>query len=66
VACRGDSTFASWIGSKSTSTRAFKRGFAAGGYQFVNAGMDGDTAWNVLQRIDAVVRCQPVAATSGT
>ena len=51
--------------------------FAADGYQFVNAGIDGDSAWNVLQRIDDVVRCQPdavtlqvgsndVAATSGT
>lgn len=75
VACAGDSitrgqSSANWVD-------ILQRRFAADGYQFVNAGIDGDPAWNVLQRIDDVVRCQPdtvtlqagtndVAATSGT
>ena len=75
VVCAGDSltrgqSSANWVD-------ILQRRFAAGEYQFVNAGMDGDSAWNVLQRIDDVIRCQPdavtlqagsndVAATSGT
>ncbi len=75
VVCAGDSltrgqSSANWVD-------ILQRRFAAGGYQFVNAGIDGDPAWNVLQRIDDVVRCQPdavtlqvgsndVAATAGT
>src|SRR5215469_12221579 len=75
VVCAGDSitrgqSSANWVD-------ILQSRFAADGYQFVNAGIDGDSAWNVLQRIDDVVRCQPdavtlqvgsndVAATSGT
>lgn len=75
VVCAGDSltrgqSSANWVD-------ILQRRFAAGGYQFVNAGIDGDPAWNVLQRIDDVVRCQPdavilqvgsndVAAAAGT
>jgi acyl-CoA thioesterase I len=75
VVCAGDSitrgqSSANWVD-------ILQRRFAADGYQFVNAGIDGDPAWNVLQRVDDVVRCQPdavtlqagtndVAATSGT
>ena len=33
------------------------------GYQCVNAGIDGGLAWNVLQRIDEVIRCQPDVVT---
>ncbi len=29
------------------------------GYQFVNAGINGDLAWNVLQRLDEIVACKP-------
>jgi lysophospholipase L1-like esterase len=36
---------------------------APGGYQFVNAGIDGGLAWNVLQRIDDIIRCQPDIVT---
>jgi acyl-CoA thioesterase I len=75
VACAGDSitrgqSSANWVD-------ILQRQFAAYGYQFVNAGIDGDPAWNVLQRVGDIVRCQPdavtlqvgsndVAATSGT
>ena len=73
--CAGDSitcgqSSANWVD-------ILQRRFAADGYQFVNAGIDGDPAWNVLQRLGEVVRCQPdaitlqvgsndVAATAGT
>lgn len=61
VACAGDSitrgqSSANWVD-------ILQRRFAADGYQFVNAGIDGDPAWNVLQRIDDVVHCQPDAVT---
>jgi len=61
VVCAGDSitsgqNSANWVD-------LLQRRFAADGYQFVNAGVDGDPAWNVLQRIDDVVRCQPDAVT---
>jgi len=61
VVCAGDSitsgqNSANWVD-------LLQRRFAADGYQFVNAGADGDPAWNVLQRIDDVVRCQPDAVT---
>jgi acyl-CoA thioesterase I len=61
VVCAGDSitrgqSSANWVD-------ILQRRFAADGCQFVNAGTDGDPAWNVLQRIDDVVRCQPDAVT---
>jgi acyl-CoA thioesterase I len=57
VVCAGDSitsgqSSANWVD-------ILQRRFAVDGYQFVNAGRDGDPAWSVLQRIDDVVRCQP-------
>lgn len=75
VVCVGDSitrgqSSANWVD-------ILQRRLASGGYQFVNAGIDGDPAWNVLGRIDDIVCCQPdtvtlqvgsndVAAASGT
>ena len=61
VVCVGDSitrgqSSANWVD-------ILQRRFAGGGYQFVNAGIDGDPAWNVLQRIDDVARCQSDAVT---
>ena len=35
----------------------------ADGYEFVNAGINGNLAWNVMQRVDAVVACRPDAVT---
>lgn len=32
---------------------------ATHGYEFVNAGINGNLAWNVLQRLDEVIACQP-------
>lgn len=61
VVCAGDSitrgrSSANWVD-------LLQRRFAADGYQFVNAGVDGDPAWNVLERIEDVVRCRPDAVT---
>jgi lysophospholipase L1-like esterase len=61
VVCAGDSltrgqSSANWVD-------ILQRRYAIDGYQFVNAGIDGDPAWNVLQRIGDVVRCQPDAVT---
>jgi lysophospholipase L1-like esterase len=33
------------------------------GYEFVNAGVNGNLAWNVLQRIDTVIACRPDVVT---
>ena len=36
---------------------------AGHGYEFVNAGINGNLAWNVLQRLDDVIACRPDAVT---
>ncbi len=33
------------------------------GYEFVNAGVNGNLAWNVLQRLDEVIACAPDVVT---
>lgn len=33
------------------------------GLEFVNAGRNGNLAWNVLQRLDDVIHCRPDAVT---
>lgn len=59
--CAGDSltrgrSSANWVD-------LLQQHLAPEGYQFVNAGIDGGLAWNVLQRIDDVIRCQPDIVT---
>lgn len=59
--CAGDSntrgrSSANWVD-------ILQHRFAPDGYQVVNAGIDGGLAWNVLQRIGDVVRCQPDIVT---
>ena len=61
VVCAGDSitrgrASANWVDM-------LQGRFAREGYQFVNAGIDGGLAWNVLQRIGDVIRCQPDIVT---
>ncbi|MFW9918961.1 MAG: SGNH/GDSL hydrolase family protein [Candidatus Thorarchaeota archaeon] len=29
------------------------------GYRYINAGINGDFCWNLLQRMDAIIACQP-------
>lgn len=61
IICAGDSntrgrSSANWVD-------ILQRRFAPDGYQVINAGIDGGLAWNVLQRIGDVVRCQPDTVT---
>jgi lysophospholipase L1-like esterase len=61
VVCAGDSitrgqSSANWVD-------LLQHRLAPEGYQFVNAGIDGDLAWNVLQRTDDLIRCQPDIVT---
>ncbi|MDJ0803978.1 MAG: SGNH/GDSL hydrolase family protein [Desulfobacterales bacterium] len=37
--------------------------FRAKGYRFINAGLNGDMAYNVLQRLDDIIRCHPALVT---
>lgn len=61
VACVGDSIT---HGSVSASyVDLLRRRLAPDGFAFVNAGVNGDLAWNVLQRIDDVIACRPDAVT---
>ncbi len=39
------------------------RRFEPRGFQFVNAGVDGSLAWNVLQRLDQIIACRPDVVT---
>ncbi len=61
VVCAGDSLTRGQSGANWVDI--LQRRLAADGYQLVNAGIDGDPAWKVLQRIGDVVRCQPDAVT---
>jgi lysophospholipase L1-like esterase len=61
VVCAGDSltrgrSSANWV-------EILQPRFAPGGYELVNAGIDGDLAWNVLARIGDVVHCEPDIVT---
>lgn len=61
VVCAGDSitrgrASANWV-------QILQRRFAPEGFQFINAGTDGDLAWNVLQRLDDIIRRKPDVIT---
>jgi acyl-CoA thioesterase I len=61
VVCAGDSitrgrSSANWVD-------ILQHRLAPEGYEFVNAGTDGDLAWNVLQRVDNVICCRPDIVT---
>ena len=61
VVCAGDSIT---HGVMSADYLGLLRGRLGGdGYEFVNAGINGNLAWNVLQRLDDVVACRPDAVT---
>ncbi len=57
VVCVGDS-ITEGVGSADWVAMLGER-VGAQGIQAVNAGVAGDLAWNVLQRIDTVIRCDP-------
>jgi acyl-CoA thioesterase I len=61
VACVGDSLTAGqisadWVGLLAERLRPQ-------GYEFVNAGVNSQLAWNVLQRLDEVIACDPDIVT---
>lgn len=61
VACVGDSIT---HGSASANyVDLLRRRLSPDGFAFVNAGVNGDLAWNVLQRLDAVIACRPDVVT---
>ena len=61
VVCAGDS-ITNGVGSADW-VEVLQQRLGGDGYEFVNAGMDGNLAWNVLQRLDDVIACQPDAVT---
>jgi lysophospholipase L1-like esterase len=61
VVCIGDS-----ITSANVSVdyiQMLRERFSADGFAFTNAGQDGDLAWNVLQRLDAIIELRPDVVT---
>lgn len=61
LVCVGDSITQGQISSNWVDTVA--SGLRASDYRVVNAGANGELAWNVLQRLDAVIECKPDAVT---
>jgi lysophospholipase L1-like esterase len=61
VVCAGDS-LTQGVGS-ADFIAPLERRFAGRGVVFVNAGVSGNLAWNVCQRLDEVVACRPDAIT---
>lgn len=61
VVCAGDSI------TRGVASANYLRGlrdvFAWESIAFVNAGVNGDLAWNVLQRLDEIIDCQPDVVT---
>ncbi len=43
--------------------RLLRQKFRAKGYRLVNAGVNGDMAYNVLQRLDDIINCHPALIT---
>ena len=61
VACAGDSISRGAVSAN--YVEMLERRFAADGYEFVNAGVNGQLAYNLLQRMDDVVACRPDVVT---
>lgn len=61
VACVGDSLTAGQISADWVALLAQRLG--PQGYEFVNAGVNSQLAWNVLQRLDEVIACDPDIVT---
>jgi lysophospholipase L1-like esterase len=61
VVCIGDSL--THGRTSSDYVALLQRRFRPKGYRFVNAGLNGELAYNVLQRLDAVIACRPAWIT---
>ena len=61
VVCAGDS-ITHGVAS-ATYVEPLRARLGGSGYAFVNAGINGDLAWNVLRRLDQMIACRPDAVT---
>jgi lysophospholipase L1-like esterase len=61
VVCIGDSL--THGRTSSDYVALLQKRFRPKGYRFVNAGVNGELAYNVLQRLDAVIACRPAWIT---
>jgi acyl-CoA thioesterase I len=61
VVCVGDSLTAGQVSADWVGLLAERLG--PQGYEFVNAGVNSQLAWNVLQRLDEVIACDPDVVT---
>ncbi|MFZ4828299.1 MAG: SGNH/GDSL hydrolase family protein [Phototrophicaceae bacterium] len=57
VVCVGDSITHGVISAN--YVEQLRARYITQGYEFVNAGINGDLAWNVAQRLDKVIACRP-------
>ncbi len=61
VACLGDSITHGVISAN--YVEALQASLADEGFEFINAGINGDLAYNVAQRLDQIIACKPDAVT---
>ena len=61
IVCVGDSVTHGRISAD--YVRLLRQRFQAKGYRLVNAGINGDMAYNVLQRLDEIIACHPALVT---
>ncbi|MFT4259385.1 SGNH/GDSL hydrolase family protein [Microbacterium sp.] len=61
IVCAGDSITRGQVSSPWVDTLAER--YAPSGAVVVNAGVNGNLAWNVLQRLDAVIAARPAVVT---
>jgi lysophospholipase L1-like esterase len=61
VACVGDSITQGSVSANYVALLA--RRTASDGFEYVNAGVNGNLAWNVLQRLDAIIARRPDVVT---
>lgn len=57
VVCIGDSLTHGRVSYNYVDILAVK--FGSKGYKFINAGINGELAYNVLQRLDSIITCNP-------
>lgn len=61
VACVGDSITQGQVSAN--YVEMLRRRWGPAGFQFINAGVNADLAFNVANRLDAVIACQPDVVT---
>ncbi len=61
VVCAGDSITHGMASANYVDKLRLK--FSGEGYEFVNAGINGNLAWNLLRRLDEIIACQPDVVT---